>query len=99
MPDLRRRRHHRASRAHAEAVDGAAVAGVVHQLVVGGAQQWMAGIAAEPGAVGGFTQEITSECSKIVKEIEGSSDEVVTKESVVVKETVATEETTVRIHI
>ena len=42
---------HRAARAHAEAVDRAAVAGVVHQLVVGGAEQRVAGVRAEARAV------------------------------------------------
>ena len=42
----------RAARAHAEAVDRAAVLRVVHQLVVGGAEQRMAGVLlAEPGAI------------------------------------------------
>ena len=48
---LRRRRHHRAARAHAEAVDGAAVARVVHELVVGRAEDRVAGVRAEAGAV------------------------------------------------
>ena len=48
---LRRRGDDRAARAHAEAVDRAAVAGVVHQLVVGGAEQRVAGVRAEARAV------------------------------------------------
>src|SRR6185369_1837125 len=42
---------HGAARAHAEAVGGAAVGAVVHELVVGGAEQRMAGRGAEAGAV------------------------------------------------
>ena len=42
---------HGAARAHAEAVDRAPVAGVVHQLVVGRAEQRVAGLRAEARAV------------------------------------------------
>ena len=48
---LRCGRHHRATGAHAKAVDGAAVIGVVHQFVVGGAQARVAGMTAPAGAV------------------------------------------------
>ena len=44
-------RHHGAARAHAEAVDAAAVAAVVHQLVVGRAEDRMAGERSEPRLV------------------------------------------------
>src|SRR3569623_1184078 len=37
-PRFGRRRHHRAARAHAEAVDAAPVLGVMHQTVFGGAE-------------------------------------------------------------
>ncbi len=50
-PRLGCRRHHGAARAHAEAVDRTAVAAVVHDLVVGGAQQLVAGKLAEAAAV------------------------------------------------
>ena len=43
--------HHGAARAHAEAVDGAAVPGVMDQLVVGGAQFRVAGVLAQAGLV------------------------------------------------
>ena len=42
---------HSAAWAHAEAVHRATVLGVVHQLVVGGADLWMPGVLAEAGAV------------------------------------------------
>jgi hypothetical protein len=48
---FRRGRDHRAAGAHAEAVDRAAVARVMHQLVVGGAEQRVPGEIAEAGAV------------------------------------------------
>src|SRR5471032_2044297 len=44
---LGRSRHYRAAWAHAEAVDRAAVLGVVHQLVVGRAEFWMPGVFAQ----------------------------------------------------
>ena len=43
--------HHGATRTHAEAVHRASVGGVVHQLVVGSAQQRVACVAAPAGAV------------------------------------------------
>ena len=48
---LRGRGDHRAARAHAEAVDRAAVRAVMHQLVVGRAEQRVAGVLAEAAAV------------------------------------------------
>ena len=50
-PRLRCSRHHRAARAHAKAVHAAAIAGVVHQLVIGRTQQEVTGVAAPAGAV------------------------------------------------
>ncbi|MNL01081.1 hypothetical protein D3C87_1215360 [compost metagenome] len=44
-------RHDRAARAHTEAVDGPPVAGVVHQFVIRGAQDGVAGVGAEAGLV------------------------------------------------
>ena len=44
-------RHHGAARTHAEAVDRAAVAGVVHQLVIGGAERGCPAPSAEARAV------------------------------------------------
>ena len=49
--DFRGGGHHRAARAHAKTVDAAAIGSVVHQLVVGRAQQRMAGMLAQPCAV------------------------------------------------
>ncbi len=49
-PRFGRRRHDRAARTHAEAIDRAPVAGVMHQLVVGRAQQRMPGRAFAPAA-------------------------------------------------
>ena len=50
-PRLGGRGHHGAARAHAEAVDRAAVRAVMHELVVGGAQPRMAGSSAVAAAV------------------------------------------------
>jgi hypothetical protein len=44
-------RHHGAARAHAETVNGAAIAGMVHQLVVGRAQRGMTRVLAQPRLV------------------------------------------------
>ena len=48
---LGRRRHHRAAGTHAEAVHRAAVFRVVHQFVVGRAEQRIAGVRPEPRTV------------------------------------------------
>ena len=50
-PGLGGGRHHRAAGAHAEAVDRAAIAGVMHQLVVRGAEFRMTGESSEARAV------------------------------------------------
>src|SRR5690606_21276524 len=43
--------YHGAAGTHAEAVDGTAVPGVVHQLIVGGTQQRVSGVAAPAGPI------------------------------------------------
>ena len=48
---LRGRTHHKSAGAHAEAVDAASVAGVMHQLVFGGTEQRVTGAVSPAGAI------------------------------------------------